>query len=315
MKKRQLSFLLFLTILSPLFSKGQELFIRQEPASNVPKGMIGARLSSEEFREGKQIRTEESFRLMYAITSRFEVMVTAGIGNHHLATLPPELTSTDNGTLRLHSHNKQLGFPRPYRFSGINLYGKYLLLKDDGNQSHFRVAVFGEGSAFPPAHDEAEPDLGGDNAGAGAGFVVTQLYHKLAYSISGEYIIPAAYKEKTNNVVLHYPNAVKYEASFGFRVLPWRYKDYKQLNLNVYAEFGGKSFGDAQLTKNGEQSNLTGAYTLLADSYLEFHPGVQFIINSNTRIDLSMGFNIIGRSYRYTYPTHFLQLQHYFFFK
>ncbi len=47
---------------------------------------------------------------------------------------------------------------------------------------------------------------------------------------------------------------------------------------------------------------------------MEINPGIQFIIRSDMRIDLSMGFPLINQSYNHTYPLYYIGMQPVFLF-
>ena len=63
-------------------------------------------------------------------------------------------------------------------------------------------------------------------------------------------------------------SAVNYTLSVGKLMLPKVYKDYKQTNMNLMLELLGQRLND-----NGK-------------SYLDIAPSVQFIINSQARVDI-----------------------------
>ena len=114
------------------------------------------------------------------------------------------------------------------------------------------------------------------------------------------------------HTILQYGRALKYNLSFGYLIYPSEYSSYSETNINVYLEFMGKSYQTAKVIQNDidikPQTEL-----LLGSHYVEFHPGIQAIINSNMRIDFSVGVPIINKSFTRFYPVYMIGIQRYFF--
>jgi hypothetical protein len=314
-------------------STAQELFPLTEPASTVPKGVLGIRLFTQFYQASatdsigqQQSVTRNMFaaRIMYGLTSKLSIEITASGSNHHDTLLPNNLVK--------HTHNAQGGnvyyinsVPRvaiyPFLFAGFNFYAKYRVFSSDGNKSHFRLALFGDYSTVKAAHDEAEPELIDDCGGYEAGFIATKLIDRWGISLTSGYIHPFSFTEVQTQyiwpyqtTIVQYGDAVEYNLSIGYRFFPDKYtNDYSQNNFNVYLEFLGKSYNAANITLNGEaltiQTNL-----LRKGYYVEMHPGIQWIINSNARVDLSIGYPILGESYIHFYPVYNIGIQRYFYF-
>ncbi len=299
----------------------QELFPHNEPASSVPKNVLGVRLFCETYDESGTQRYMGALRLMYGLTSKFSLMMTSTISNHHSEYLPSGLvthTHTGNQT-NYQTGTFQRGLIYPYRFNGIFLYGKYRFLTIDGQNKHFRMAAYGEYSYINSAHDETEPNLLDDTKGYGGGIITTYLKKHFAVSLTTGVILPGKYSETVPDfyggeqyTVIQYGNALKYNLSFGYLLYPFVYKKYSQTNVNVYLEFIGKSYGTATIHQNGievpPQTDL-----LLKGNYIEAHPGLQFVIVSNLRIEFSVGFPIVNKSYAHFYPVYMFGIQRYFF--
>jgi hypothetical protein len=282
----------------------------------MPKGVWCLRALTEFYYEVKQPRSLLGLRLMYGLTPKITLMLTPYFSNHHGKALPAGFVNhyhKNNTTVYFTS--KQYGLSYPYLFSGANLYAKFRFLSLDGQGTHFRAAVYGELSGGKIAHDEAEPSLMGDNSGYGGGFIVTQLYKRLAVSLTTGLIFPEAYSEQTSRGVfttVEYSRAVNYSISFGYLLYPKEYRDYRQVNYNLYVEFIGKKYGSAVIRQNSDVVEATGK-PLQEGAYLEARPGVQRIINSNDRIDFSVGFDLAGRSYTRFYPVYWIAYQRYFY--
>ncbi|MFI5205901.1 MAG: hypothetical protein ACHQVK_03080, partial [Candidatus Paceibacterales bacterium] len=232
---KKLFSILFFILLSK--ANSQELFILNEPASTIPKGVLGIRQFNESFKEVNIYRNMFCLRLMYGLLPKLTVMVTAGANNHHGSIFPDNLVShTHNGNQTTYSTgNYQRGLQYPYQIGGVYFFAKYRFFTRDGQNSHLRMALYAEASNTKVAHDEAEPNLLDDTKGIGGGLIITALKNKFAVSLTSGVIVPGAYSGFANDPLsndliptkINYGNAVKYNLSFGYLVLPRRYNDYK----------------------------------------------------------------------------------------
>ena len=315
------NFLGFLGIMLCTLSYSQELYPHNEPASSVPKKVIGLRIFDETYREYGTQRNMTAARILYGLTSKISVSASATISNHHATTLPSNLVShTHVGNQTLYQTGTiQRGLNYPYRFNGFYFYAKYRFLTRDGQNKHFRMAAYGELSTVNAAHDETEPNLLDDTKGYGGGFIATYLKNHFSVTLSSGAIIPGKYEETVSDfsggeqhTVIEYGKALKYNLSLGYLVYPKTYSNYNQTNINVYLELMGKSYESARVSQDDvaitPQTDL-----LLKGNYLEAHPGLQFVIKSNLRIDFALGFPLINKSYARFYPLYMLGIQRYFF--
>lgn len=242
-----------------------------EPASNMPAKSFGVRLTNKlmpmQFDKSYSYRFEPEF--MFGISKNF--MLHAN----------------------LYASNM---FTKKFVFEGGSVYGKYRFLSVDRLHSHFRMTTFGKVSTIKnPAfishtkrhyvnnqiHEETykiysdEIELDGNNSGLSVGLVATQLLHKLA--ISGT----AAYNNRWKNISFPATSGIsnhmmRYSLSAGYLLLPRTYKNYRQTNLNLYAEF----LAGSSLDKKG--------------SFMDIAPGIQFIFNSISRIDIACRTRLTG---------------------
>jgi len=301
--------------------KAQELYPMTEPASNIPKGALGIRFFGETYNEVDRIRNLFALKLMYGLTPKLTIEATPTLSNHHSKQLPPEFPV----------HNTpQIGVNHPYLFNGVDFYAKYRFLTLDGENSHFRAAVYGEYSILKVAHDEAEPTLLDDNSGLGGGLITTYLKNHFAASFTGGIILPSKYKGDVPDelqglpgvpATVIYGKGYNYSLSLGYLLFPKTYNNYNQTNWNIYLEFIGKSYDAVQMQVgniyyNSPQYAIStkGNRALQANQYLEVYPGLQSIIKSDTRIELSVGFPLISRSYVHYYPVYTVGVQRYFYF-
>lgn len=172
-------------------------------------------------------------------------------------------------------------YQRKQRVNGYSFYAKYRFLNIDKVQRHFRGAVFGQYSIvkFPIIHDEI--NLAGENNGLQGGLVFTQLMHKLALSGSVSYT-QSLDKFIPGHEMLHdnAQNSIAYTVSSGYLLFPKEYKNYKQLNTNLYLEFMGDS------------------HTGSGKNFMDAAPALQFIISSKVRLDISKRIQLWGNMER-----------------
>jgi len=301
--------------------QAQELFPLCEPASNIPKGVLGLRAISNTYKEYDVWRNMSGVRVMYGLTSRLSIFASFTGSNHHGIDLPTNLvnhTHLGNQTLYFVSPF-QRGIPYPYLFNGTDLYAKFRVLSFDGIKTHLRVALYGEWSNVSVAHDEAEPNLMDDTKGYGSGLIVTYLKNHFAISLTSGFIIPGAYLGTSFSpygqaipTTLEYGKAFTYNLSMGYLLYPKHYSSYKQVNVNLYTEFTGKTYGSAAVYQLGAEIPIQTPL-LQAGNYVDVHPGIQFIFNSNLRLDLSVGLPFIQQSYTHFYPFTYIAVQRYFY--
>ena len=237
---------------------GQELYVFSEPASNVPAHSLSVKLTNH-FVTSDKIYGRFSNRLMpqvyLGVSKKF--MVAAG------------------GTFaNMHTPN--------FRYESVNLYAKYRFLSKDELHKHFRMAVFAEASSTRAPFHYDEITLMGDKSGVELGVIATQLWHKLA--LSGTVAHTQVLHESRTNKVLYIParnyQSMNYAISAGYLVLPKEYKDYRQTNLNLYAE-------------------LLAQQTLDRSTYfVDLATAMQLIFNSNAKLNAGYRFQLGGNAVR-----------------
>lgn len=178
--------------------------------------------------------------------------------------------------------------------TGAGLYTKVRFYSMDDVQSHFRMAAFGRYSWNKSKIDHQDIDLGGLNSGFEAGIVATQLMKKLALSATASYV-----KALDNDDFVFPPGqgseAINYTFSAGRLLYPKKYTNFKQTNVNLMLELVG-------------QVNTTSR-----TSYLDVMPSVQFILNSQARIDVAYKKELYRSMNRFTTDGVFLKLEYTFF--
>lgn len=237
---------------------GQELYVFSEPASNMPAHSISFKLT-DHFLTNDNIYSRFSQRIMpqvmFGISKKFMFHLGGSFGNMH----------TSN-----------------FRYESVNFYAKYRFLSNDDIHKHFRMAVFMDASATRTPFHYDEITLMGDKSGIDAGIIATQLWNKFA--LSGTVSHTQVLDKSRNNKVIYIPTrlyqSVNYSLSGGYLLFPREYTDYKQTNLNLYAE-------------------LLGEQSLDAKKYcLDLAPAAQLIFNSNSKLNIGYRFQLAGNMSR-----------------
>ena len=212
--------------------------------------------------------------------------------NYHIM---PEIMWGANKNLMIHAaafisnRNKNLAT------EGGSLYAKYRFLSKDDIHQHFRMAAFGRVSVNNSDIHQEEINTMGHNSGLEAGVVATQLLNKVAISASSSFE-KAMNNSETNKFPASQSNsATNYTLSLGKLMYPNKYKNYKQTNINLMVEFMGQT-----LNQNGK-------------SFLDVVPSLQFIINSQARIDIAYIKEIYSNMLRTAPNGLYLKLEYSFF--
>jgi hypothetical protein len=178
---------------------------------------------------------------------------------------------------------------------GGSVYGKYRIYSIDDVHKHFRLAAFGRYSFNNADIHQEEIETMGHNTGYEIGTVATKLINKTALSSS------ISFEKALNNLNGYkFPtsqgnNATNYTVAFGKLIFPKKYTSLEETNINVMCEFLGQTL------------NLNGK------SYLDIVPSLQFIIQSQARIDIAYRRNMYSSMSR-TAPNGFLIKFEYNFF-
>jgi len=178
---------------------------------------------------------------------------------------------------------------------GGSFYTKYRFYSSDDLNSHFRLAAFGRYSFNNSDIHQEQIEIMGHNSGFETGIVATKLIKKLAISSSVSF--EKAFDNKPN---YSFPDnfgndATNYTLSFGKLMYPRVYTSYKQTNINIMLEFVGQTIND-----NGK-------------SYLDVVPVVQFIFNSQARLDLAYRHELLSSMLRTAPNGIYLNLYYTFF--
>jgi hypothetical protein len=211
--------------------------------------------------------------------------------NYHLM---PEVMLGINNKLMFHLQGFISNATSGFGLEGGSIYAKYRFYSADEVHQHFRLAGFARGSYNSAVLHQDEIETMAHNSGVELGFIATQLLHKIALSAT------TSYEQAHFNNVHHYPvtqsnKAFNYSLSFGKLILPKEYNDYKQVNVNLMLELLGQKI---------VENNLT---------YLDIAPSIQFIINSQARIDIGYKKELYSNMYRSSPDMLILKLEYTFF--
>jgi hypothetical protein len=186
--------------------------------------------------------------------------------NYHLM---PEITYGINKNLMIRGSTFISNRSNKLYTEGGSFMIKYRFFSSDDLHSHFRMAAYIRyGFNRADIHQE-QIEILGHNSGFESGVIATKLMNKQAISSSVSF-------EKAMNNKPNYPfpdnignNVTNYTLSFGRLMYPQKYTSFKQTNINLMVEFVGQT-----INENGK-------------SFLDIVPAIQFILNSQARIDLA----------------------------
>ncbi len=251
------SFCIILFLLS-IKMNGQELYVFSEPASNMPAHSISIKLT-DHFVTNDKIYKRFSHRfmpqVMFGFSKKIMVHVSGTFANMHT----PD-----------------------FRYESISLYTKYRFLSKDEIHKHFRMAIFADASATKAPFHYDEITLMGDKNGIEGGVIATQLWNKFALSVTISHT--QVLDKSRNNMVIYVParnyQSMNYSLSGGYLLFPKEYTDYKQMNLNLYAEILAQQTLDRKT------------------HYIDIAPALQFIFNSNLKLNIGYRFQVSGNMER-----------------
>ncbi len=249
---------IFIILMLCSFSaKAQELYVFTEPASNMPSKSFGIGY------KGKFLRGYHSGKIEQRHSADAQFEFTRNLMLHVGTTFS-----------NMYSQN--------FRWESVNTILKYRFFSKDGIHRHFRMAAFAEGSYSRnvPFYDEISFE--GDQSGIRIGLIGTQLLHKLALSstLSLSEVLNEKRWEKSGFPDPYSYEAFNYSLSAGYLLLPFRYTDFKQTNVNLYLELLGSKSLDKSLY------------------YVDLAPAIQFIINSTVKLNAGYRFQLDGNMHR-----------------
>jgi hypothetical protein len=144
------------------------------------------------------------------------------------------------------------------------------------------MAAFIDASSTKAPFHYDEITLMGDKSGIEAGIIATQLWNRFALSgtISHTQVLDISRNDKVIYVPSRMYQAMNYSLSGGILLFPKEYTNYKQTNVNLYAELL------AEQTLDIKKHNV------------DLAPAVQFIFNSNAKLNIGYRFQVSGNMRR-----------------
>jgi hypothetical protein len=209
--------------------------------------------------------------------------------------LIPEVMWGVNRNLMLHLDGFFTNQNGHFHAVGFGTYAKYRLYSADGVNRHFRLAAFGRLSLNNSAIFQQEIDLTRNNTGYALGLIATQLLHKQA--ISAAFSFNQAYNNGSQNKIPpgQADQALNFSISTGRLILPKKYLSYKQTNMNLMVEWMGQ--------------HLLGGN----ENFIDMAPAVQFIFNSQTRLDIGYKFQLYSDMQRVAPNGFMIRFEHLLF--
>lgn len=252
----------------------QELFVNAEPASNMPAKAVSLRLTNKFMnghRHGIAGNEDNIFmqrivpELSMGLNKKFNVRLSSFVANYYQESM---------------------------KLEGFNLYVKYRFFSRDDLHRHFRMAAFSRVAVMNHDIYFREINLEGDNTGIHNGLVATQLLHKLAISATFGHIytMDNIGYQRPEFVAAH---SLHYVLSAGYLLLPFRYKNYNQPNLNLYCEVIGKN-----------------SFSEFETNIYDVYPALQLILKSYMRIDLGYRYQIKSNAARNGYSGFLLRFEY-----
>ena len=222
--------------------------------------------------------------------SLFAFKKTGGYNYHNM----PELMWGVNKDWMVHASAFLSDKQGDLMLEGGSLYAKYRFFSVDDLHSHLRLAAYGRISTSNAEIHQEDIETMGMNSGYEIGTVATQLINKTALSASISY--ERAFNNQGNIFPDEWSNsAMNYTFSVGQLMYPKKYTNFKQTNINAMLELLGQ-----RLNQNG-------------NSYLDVVPSIQFIVNSQARIDLAYRRQIYSDMERISANSILLKLEYTFF--
>jgi hypothetical protein len=261
--------LLFFHVLLSCWAKSQELFVFTEPASNMPAKSIGIRASNW-FMYNKSTH-DMSYQLL------------------------PEMMWGANKNLMIHLDGFFTNQNGNFHAVGGGAYAKYRIYSADGINKHFRMAAFGRVSLNNSYIFQEEIDLTRNNSGFALGLIATKLLHKQAIAASFSFNKADNNGSENKFPVTQSDQALNASLSTGRLILPKKYLNYKQTNVNLMVDLLGQ-----HLLNSGK-------------SYLDLAPAIQFIFNSQTRLDLGYKFQLYSNMQRTSPNGIMIRIEHLLF--
>ncbi len=201
---------------------------------------------------------------------------TARINYHFI----PEVMWGVNKNLMLHIEGFFSNRGKYFNAEGAAIYAKYRFLSHDAVKRHFRAAAFGRISSNNGDIHQEEIEINGHNTGYELGLISTQLLYKTALSVTASFEQALDNRRGNEFPQTQSHNALNYVGSVGHLFFPQKYTGYGQTNINAMVEVLGQY--------QPEQGK----------GFIDIAPSIQFIFNSQTRVDIGYKHELKGNMLR-----------------
>lgn len=269
-------FLLSAVLLAGGTAQSQELYIATDPASNMPAKALGFRLNYKGMESPSRIMSRYQAEVRAGITKKLMVMGSVGCSDYY------QLKT---------------------QYEGLQIGAQYRIFTIDKVHQHLRGALWARYShSLNPQH-MSDLNLYGDHSGISLGGTLTQLIHKVAVSTSWGWN-RVYYSQKESG--FDQGRSISGSLSIGALAYPLQYNSsFKKTNVNLYAEFlGGWNSGF---------EGAVGPHPVQNGHWIDLQPAIQFIFNSQTRLDLAYRFELDANVRRMGPNMVMLRLEHLLF--
>lgn len=233
-------------------SKGQELYVFTNPASNNPAKSVAFKAATKVLREIHD----------GSLGARFSA--DAGFGLHKNLQLNTGFTFSNM-------------YFTGMRWESARIYAKYRFLSNDAVHRHFRAAAYVKAAYSRNPLVYQDLDLEGDNSGLQTGLVFTQLLHKFAASAGIAYVHQLEQQDKISLGPPFSDKALQYNLSTGYLLFPRSYNSYNQPNFNLYCEL----LGQHNLDVRRYYVDIAPAIQLILKSTTRINAGARFQLAGN----------------------------------
>lgn len=260
----------------PVMVSAQELFIFSEPASTMPKKAIMFRMNSRHYTNSSGYYYKLNPELGYGLAKNLMGHVEGYYSNWAL----------------------QQG-----SFDAVGINAKYRFFSEDGLHKHKRLAVTGKVIySFHPLPMQWMIEDGNTSL-VSVGLIYTQLIHKLALSGKISYTKPVAIGH-SDGAYVSGGELLQWQFSTGLLTFPMQYKNYNQINVNVYAEYLGQQNLGLQYSRD-----LPSSHSINHDLGV----GLQLIFASRFTTELAYRMNLGGNMNRMTNSMYYFNVEYMLF--
>lgn len=205
----------------------------------------------------------------------------------------PQITAGLNKKLMLTAGGSFANMHTPkVKEEALFVYARYRFLSQDAVHRHFRMAAYMMAAHTKAPYHYNEVSLTGDKSGLEAGLIATQLLNRFAVSGTVSHVqVLDSTRRNTAYESFRTFQAMNYNLSAGYLLFPRQYTSYQQVGVNLYA------------TILAQQSIDLHQY------FIDLAPAVQFIFNSNTKLNVGYRSQWKGNFFRMSRTSWFISVE------